>query len=78
MQLDLFSDNRRTIRMNDAGEMLHALDLETALAVYADLLNYATGDRTIQQLQSTVRQWRDTLTRFHACPVGSSRLHDLC
>lgn len=77
MQLDLFSDNRRTIRLNDAGEMLHALDLETALAVYADLLNYAPGDRTILQLQSTVRQWRDTLTRFHACPVGSGRLHDI-
>lgn len=77
MQLDLFSDNRRTIRLNDAGEMLHALDLETALAVYADLLNYAPGDRTILQLQSTVRQWRDTLTHFHACPVGSGRLHDL-
>lgn len=77
MQLDLFSDNRRTIRLNDAGEMLRALDLERALAVYADLLDDAPGDKAILQLQSTVGQWRDTLTRFHVCPVGSGRLHEL-
>ncbi|MCM2356604.1 MAG: hypothetical protein NDI77_00470 [Geobacteraceae bacterium] len=77
MQLDLFCDNRRTIRLNDAGEMLRALDLEKALAVYADLLNDAPDDRTIRQLQSSVGQWRDTLSRFHACPMGSGRLHEL-
>jgi len=77
MQLDLFSDNRRTIRLNDAGDMLHALDLEKALAVYADLLNDAPGDRTILQLQRTVGQWRDALSRFHGSSVGSGRLHDL-
>lgn len=77
MQLDLFSDNRRTIRLNDAGEMLRALDLEKALAVYADLLNDTPGDGTILQLQSAVGQWRDALSRFHAFPAGSERLHDL-
>lgn len=77
MQLDLFCDNRRTIRLNDAGEMLRALDLEKALAVYADLLSDAPGDGIILRLQITVGQWRDTLSRFHGCPVGSGRLHDL-
>jgi tetratricopeptide (TPR) repeat protein len=77
MQLDLFCDNRRTIRLNDAGEMLRALDLEEALVVYADLLNDAPGDRAILQMQSTVGQWRDALSLFHTCPAGSERLHDL-
>jgi tetratricopeptide (TPR) repeat protein len=77
MQLDLFSDNRRTIRLNDAGDMLHALDLEKALAVYADLLNDAPGDMAILQLKNTVEQWCDTFARFHGCLVGSGRLHDL-
>jgi tetratricopeptide (TPR) repeat protein len=77
MQLDLFCDNRRTIRLNDAGAMLRALDLEEALAVYADLLNDVPGDRAILQLQNTVGQWRDDLSRFHACPAGSERLHEL-
>ena len=77
MQLDLFCDNRRTIRLNDAGEMLRALDLEKALAVYADLLNDAPSDGTILQLQSVVGQWRDALSRFHRSPEGIGRLHDL-
>jgi hypothetical protein len=77
MQLDLFSDNRRTIRLNDAGDMLHALDLGKALGVYADLLNDAPVDKTILQLQNTVREWRDALSRFHGFPKGSGRLHDL-
>jgi len=34
MQLDLFCDNRRTIRLNDAYGLLRALRLEEALAVY--------------------------------------------
>jgi hypothetical protein len=77
MQLDLFCDNRCTIRLNDAGAMLRALDLEEALAVYADLLNDVPGDRAILQLQNTVGQWRNALSRFHDCPDGSERLHDL-
>jgi len=38
MQLDLFCDNRRTIRLNDAGELLSALRLEEALAANGELL----------------------------------------
>jgi len=45
MQLDLFSDNRRTILLNDAGAMLRSLDLEKALSVYAGLLDDSPGDR---------------------------------
>lgn len=36
MQLDLFCDNRRTIRLNDADGLLRALRLEEAIAVYDD------------------------------------------
>ena len=45
MQLDLFSDNRRTILLNDAGAMLRGIDLEKAIAVYAGLRDYSPGDR---------------------------------
>jgi tetratricopeptide (TPR) repeat protein len=77
MQLDLFSDNRHTILMNEAGEALRVLDLDKAMAIYADLLNDAPGDRTILQLQRTVWQWHDNLSGFHVHPVGSEPLHDL-
>lgn len=77
VQLDLFSDNRHTILMNETGEMLRALDLDKALAIYADLLNDAPEDGTILQLQSTAREWRGNLSAFHDHPVGSGPLHDL-
>lgn len=77
MQLDLFSDNRHTILVNEAGELLLALDLDKALAIYTDLLNDNPGDRTILQLQSAAREWRDDLSSFHGHPVGIGPLHDL-
>ena len=77
MQLDLFSDNRHTILVNEAGEFLLALDLDKALAIYTDLLNDAPGDRTILQLQNAAAEWRGNLSAFHAYPVGSRPLHDL-
>jgi hypothetical protein len=77
MQLDLFSDNRRTILLNDAGAMLRSLDLEKALFVYAGLLDDSPGDREILRLQRTVGQWFDILARFRVSPLGSERLHEL-
>jgi len=77
MQLDLFSDNRQTILVNEAGELLLALDLDKALAIYTYLLNDNPGDRTILQLQNAAAEWRDNLSAFHAYPVGSGPLHDL-
>jgi hypothetical protein len=77
MQLDLFSDNRHTILMNEAGEALRVLDLDKALAIYADLLNDKPDDRIVLQLQSAVGQWRDNLSAFHVHPLGSEPLHDL-
>jgi len=77
MQLDLFSDNRQTILMNEAGEALRVLDLDKAMAIYADLLNDVPGDRSVLQLQSTANEWRDNLSVFHVHPVGSESLHDL-
>ena len=77
MQLDLFSDNRHTILMNEAGEALRVLDLDKALAIYADLLKDAPGDRTILHLQRTVWQWHDNLSAFYVHSVGSGHLHDL-
>lgn len=77
MQLDLFSDNRRTIRFNDALELLRALHLEEALAVCMELLADAPEDEEILALRRQVAVWRENLTLFHAAPDGSERLHDL-
>ena len=51
MQLDLFCDNRHTIRLNDADELLRALRLEESLAVYDELLADAPGDLELLTLQ---------------------------
>jgi len=76
-QLDLFSDNRRTIRLNDAAELLRALRLEEALAVYAELLTDAPEDAELLALRGLVTAWREKLLiLFHAAPFGSERLHD--
>ena len=77
MQLDLFSDNRQTILMNEAGEALRVLDLDKAVAIYADLLNDNPGDRAILQLQSEAGGWRDNLSAFQGHPVESGPIHDL-
>jgi hypothetical protein len=44
-ELDLFSDNRRTILLNDAGAMLRSLDLEKAISVHAGSRDNSPGDR---------------------------------
>ncbi|AMV70933.1 hypothetical protein DBW_0536 [Desulfuromonas sp. DDH964] len=77
MQLDLFCDNRRTIRLNEAGDLLHALRLEEALAIYGELLADAPEDIEILTLQGLVAGWRERLLRFYAEPAGSERLHQL-
>jgi tetratricopeptide (TPR) repeat protein len=77
MQLDLFCDNRRTIRLNDAYGLLRALRLEEALAVYDELLADAAGDAELLALRGHVASWREKLSLFHAAPAGNERLHDL-
>lgn len=77
MQLDLFSDNRRTIRLNQAEDALRALDPERALAIYRDLLQDEPQDRTLLQLLRMAGKWRDSLSLFHRSPVGCDRLHRL-
>jgi len=77
MQLDLFSDNRQTILVNEAGKLLLALDLDKALAIYTDLLNDKPGDRTILQLRNAAAEWRDNLSVFHGHPAGIESLHGL-
>lgn len=77
MQLDLFSDNHRTIRLNDAAELLRALRLEEALAVYAELLADAPADAELLTIRDLVAAWREKLALFDAAPDGSERLHDL-
>ena len=77
MQLDLFCDNRRTIRLNDADGFLRDLRLEEALAVYGELLSDAPEDAELVTLWGQVTAWRENLALFHAAPAGSERLHNL-
>jgi tetratricopeptide (TPR) repeat protein len=77
MQLDLFSDNRRTIRLNDAGELLRSLRPDEALAIYAELLADAPEDPELLVLQELARSWRDRLAVFSAAPTGTGRLHEI-
>lgn len=77
MQLDLFCDNRRTIRLNDADELLRALRLDKALAVYCELLADAPEDAELLALRGLVAAWCEKLSLFHSVPSGSERLHEL-
>lgn len=77
MQLDLFCDNRRTIRLNDADELLRALRLEEALAVYDELLADTPQETELLALQNLVTAWQKNLALFHAASAGSERLHHL-
>jgi tetratricopeptide (TPR) repeat protein len=77
MQLDLFCDNRRTICLNDADELLRVLRLEEALAVYEELLADAPDDAVLLALQGLVTAWRERLSLFQAAPAGTERLHAL-
>jgi tetratricopeptide (TPR) repeat protein len=77
MQLDLFCDNRRTIRLNDADEMLRVLRLEEVLAVYGELLADNPEDTELLAKQGLVAAWRENLALFYAAPAGIERLHDL-
>lgn len=62
MQLDLFSDNRRTIRLNDAEELLGVLDLNGADTMYAELLEEFPGDGELVRLRTEVTFWREYLS----------------
>lgn len=77
MQLDLFCDNRRNILLNDAGELLRALRLEQALAIYNELIAESPDDLELLALQQQVASWRDRLSHFYAAPVETGGLHCL-
>lgn len=77
MQLDLFCDSRRNILLNDAGELLRALRLEQALAIYTELIAEAPDDLELLALQQQVVSWRDRLSHFYAAPVETEGLHCL-
>lgn len=77
MQLDLFCDNRRTIRLNDAGDLLRAPRLEEALAIYDELLLDEPGDPELLELRRQVDDWRARLADFSRGTVTFERLHDL-
>jgi hypothetical protein len=76
MQLDLFSDNRRTILLNDAAGMLRTLDLEKACALYEELLADAPADGEISTLKAEVERWQERLLRLSdAGPEGLCEIH---
>ncbi|MBE0502847.1 MAG: hypothetical protein IBX46_01850 [Desulfuromonadales bacterium] len=77
MQLDFFSDNRRNILLNDAGEWLRHLRLEKALTIYAELISEAPDDAELLALQQQVVSWQDRLARFCAASIETAGLHHL-
>ncbi|MBW6512005.1 MAG: hypothetical protein K0A93_07815 [Desulfuromonadaceae bacterium] len=77
MQLDLFCDNRRTIRLNDADELLRALRLEDALAVYAALLIDEPDDAELLALRQQVAAWHERLSLFHTAVSSVEGIHSL-
>ena len=63
-QLDLFSDNRRTIWLNQAHEALRCLDLVGALAQYDRIVAARLDDREIHGELGLVVAWQERLARY--------------
>ncbi len=77
MQLNLFTDNRRTIRLNDADQLLRALRLKESLDIYAELLADAPQDAELLARCGQVQPWCQRLATFSSAPADPARLHAL-
>ncbi len=62
LQLDLFTDNRRTILLNDAAGLLRLLELEKASAIYADLLMDEPDDEALLHVKFEAEKWGELLS----------------
>jgi hypothetical protein len=61
MQLDLFCDNRRTIRLNETDELLRCLLLDEALAVYGEPLT--ATDAAVERIHVRAVHGKDAGSR---------------
>ncbi len=76
-QLDLFSDNRRTIWLNQAHEALRRLDLAGAMAGYAKIIDARLDDERIRQEQELSWGWHDRLARYGESSRDAEEIHRL-
>ena len=70
MQLDLFTDNRRNILINDATHLLRSLELEKALAVYEEILADDPSDTEVLVLRKEVEIWCERFDRWSSTGLG--------
>jgi tetratricopeptide (TPR) repeat protein len=76
-QLDLFADNRRTIRLNQAHEALGCLDLAGAMASYDKIVQAGLDDREIRDEVALVAAWQERLARCEASDRSAGEIHEL-
>ncbi len=77
MQLDLFYDNERTIRLNLAHDALLSLKLREALREYRLILKNHPGDKEILSEKKSVKTWKGRLESYRRSPHGVERIHHL-
>jgi tetratricopeptide (TPR) repeat protein len=76
-QLDLFTDNRRTIWLNQAHAALRCLDLAGARVQYDRIVAARLDDREIQGELELVAAWQELLDRYEASDRHSGQIHRL-
>ncbi|MBN1140543.1 MAG: hypothetical protein JXB25_01915 [Deltaproteobacteria bacterium] len=77
VQLDLFRDNPRVIRKNDAAILLRDADVAGALKIYDTLLEEQPDDEELADRRQAVAPWLEALATFRAAPAGRERLYEL-
>ncbi len=77
MQLDLFLDNERTIRLNLAHEALANLDFARAIREYGLILKKNPGDAGIRREEENAAAWAERIERYRTAPTSPDRLHRL-
>lgn len=77
MQLDLFLDNERTIRLNLAHDALLSLRLEEALKEYRLILENSPGDEEIRSEKEKVEAWKKRVENYRTSPLGVGNVYQL-
>lgn len=77
MQLNLFEDNRPTVLLNIADELIRSKEFVRALSVYDQLVAEYPGDAQFPPLRELVGQWFDLLSATGTIPVNPELLRSI-
>jgi len=77
MQLDLFLDNERTIRINLAHDALSVLDFPKALREYGMILKKTPGDEEARREEARAGLWARRIETYRYATASPDRLHRL-